>query len=1431
MPTTKRRVLGIDVGAETIKIVALSREPGGLRIVERRCFEHRKDPNGTLVRWLRELGWESVYAAAATGRLSRGLRLARVPTKAALARGVRFAYPEHEPGTVVSIGSHGFSVLELRTGGQEVYRENSRCSQGTGNFLRQLVERFELTVDQASQLCAHVENPAALSGRCPVILKTDMTHLANKGEDRAAIVAGLYDAVCENVQVLLKPGISPPRVLLTGGVMRAERVQQNFRSFLQSRGMHLVHAEVDSTLYLEALGAALVAAEKNHAAPALEALVSCQQEAAFEQIPSLRDPLASVRRMPPVTWANGLRSREVVIGFDIGSTGSKVLALDLRERRPVWEAYLNTLGNPVAAAQRLTALFLDQTGNKHLVRAIGATGSGREIVGSLMSSCFGTEAVFIMNEIAAHAEGALYFDPEVDTIFEIGGQDAKYTRLDGGRIIDAAMNEACSAGTGSFIEEQGGKFEGIADVTHMGRTALEADYGVSLGQHCSVFMAEVIDEAVAASVPQESILAGLYDSIVQNYLNRVKGNRSVGQRIFCQGMPFKSDALAAAVARQTGQIVVVPPNPGTIGALGIALLASRQADHCVETPLDLHRFLEASVQRKDIVVCRSTKGCGGSGNKCRIDRIQTAIQGKKQRFLWGGNCSLYDSGSNRKNLPDRAPDPFRERRELVQKLLETRRQDTERPRVALTEEFALKGLLPFFVKFFDQLGFDAVVYTDAGTRALKRGIEVANVPFCAPMQIYQGVMVEALENDQSDYLFVPRVRELPRQKEELHATTCPIVQASSDIVRRGAGSTRTRILTSRIDVGPGNLESTRFKATTRSLAQELGAEARWKAGHRAGCLAQQEFELACRAIGERALAFAEKHNVIPVVVLGRSYTIHNDVLNSNVPNLLRAQGALAIPVDCYPIEEKTPIFSNIYWGYSQISLRAAHQVRRTDGQYAVYCSNYSCGPDSFNLHFFSYIMENKPFAIIETDGHSGDAGTKTRIEAFLYCIDADQRVSTQSRAEQPENDFVNIESGTFSVVDARERDELLLIPRMGPCAEALAAVLSADGGRAEALPVPTRESLRLGRRYTSGKECVPLTITLGSLLERLERDCSRDERYAFFMPKANGPCRFGVYNILHKILLEKTGWGDRVRMISPAGENYFAEASPDLHVRLFAGFAATDMLQAALHDVRPVERSPGLSQAIYDHYFGELKALLRRTGPRKLLRSIGEVFNGMFGLRDLLRRAGLEFASAKDFSRNIPTVAVVGEIYVRLDAFANGFLIEKLEELGIRTLLAPFTEWLMYMTYAKMQRFREERALPGDRRTSAQITWALQRRVVSQLYSAVGRPLGWSPRTTVEEALRAAKPYISPELVGEAVLTLGGPVHEYTHGLIDGVVAVGPHECMPNKIAEAQFPHVGEEKGLLSLVLGLNGDPIDPEVLDRFAFEVSEYHHAKRRRV
>lgn len=1426
-PSEHERFLGFDLGAESIRVAEVL--VGDDAVIPGRTYRvaHSGEVARALEDLLPRLDWHRVRGAAATGRMAASVRLVRVPRKAAVAEGAGLLRPAHPDLTVVSVGAQGFAVVELAADGTCHIRENGRCSQGTGSFLRQLVGRFDLDLRVADALVADVTRPAHLSGRCPVILKTDMTHLANRGQDRAEILAGLYDALCDNVGTLVRPRTPRSGLLLVGGIARSSRMRERFADIARRNGMDFLDGDPDRDAFLEAFGAAVLASRGHRAMlPPVEGLIGPSDPITFETLPALGTALDRVNRLAGTREPWGEARRRVVLGLDIGSTGAKAVVVEAVGGGTLWDAWRRTLGNPVGAAQGLVADLLAAHGERVDVVAVGITGSGREIVGSLASSALDPARVFVLNEIAAHAAGAVFWDPEVDTIFELGGQDAKYVRLEDGRVVDAAMNEACSAGTGSFIEEQGICFDGVGNVRDMGRLALAADHAVSLGQHCSVFMAEVIDQAVSAGRAREAVIAGLHDSVIGNYLNRVKGTRSVGRRVFCQGMPFASDALAAAVARRIDGVVVIPPDPGTIGALGIALLAREQVATAGE-PLPMDAFLAAHVVSRDTFRCNATKGCGGSGNGCRIDRLVTEVAGRRATFAWGGHCALYDRGGTRRKLPDGAPDPFREREALAGRLFaEAETTGDSRPSrgvVALTDEFGLKSLAPFFAAFVRELGWTPRVFRDAGRDDLKRGIEVGEIPWCAPMQVFLGLS-DRMATAGVDAILAPMVRELPRPREERLSVTCPIVQAAPGLLRQSIGRRpeAPRLLDPVIQVGPDGVRSPEFQAACRALARDLGAPMLWRQAWERATERQEAFDAGCLEIGRQALAFARTRGLPVIVVLGRTYTVYHDVLNSNVPGLLRDLGALALPVDCFPLPPGTPIFGDVYWRHAQANLRAAHAIRRTDDLYPVYCSNYSCGPDSFTLHFFGYQMEHKPWAVIETDGHSGDAGTRTRLEAFLFCVDQDRAAGAANRMTRPRNDFRAIDGVHQDMETTKRRDDLLLIPPMGVASYVTSAALRGEGFRCETLPLPDREALALGRRHTSGKECVPMTITLGSVLQRLARDRETGEHFAFLMPTADGPCRFGTYNLLHKIVFERSGWGDRVRIVAPSDADYFAGLSPDFQLRLWFGMVAGDVLLAALHDVRPVETRFGAAQAVFDRAFAHLVDLMEHPKPTSLGRALLDIPRTMAGVRPLLQEAATEFAAIKDFDRDVPTVALVGEIYVRLDPFANDFLADRLEQCGLRVRLAPFVEWIEYTAWTQRKRLLEGRPLPGDAPVPMFLTGALQEDVLERLWGDMARALGWGPRTTIDAAIGAGERYVSRDLLGEAILTVGTPLAEFEAAEIDGVVSVAPLECMPAKIAEAHFLRADRDSGLPSLSLPVIGDPVDPRLVEDFAFEVRE---------
>ena len=306
------------------------------------------------------------------------------------------------------------------------------------------------------------------------------------------------------------------------------------------------------------------------------------------------------------------------------------------------------------------------------------------------------------------------------------------------------------------------------------------------------------------------------------------------------------------------------------------------------------------MERRDAFVCRSNCGCGGAGNRCRIERLRTLVAAQRSSFTWGGGCSLHDKGTRKRKLPDLAPDPFREREELLQQIVEPFRITRQKPRVALSDEFLLKGLFPFFTAFLHEAGFDLEIIGNADAATLKRGIQSATVPFCAPMQLFHGV-AERMAETGADWLFVPMIRSVPRVRGQRCAVVCPIAQAGSDVLRWAVPSP---LLSPIIEFGVENLESKEFLASCKRLASEI-----WvlfvRNGVRHGSKASPPNArltmVACKS--GAGLCCSVRHKAsCPVVVLGRNYTIYNKVLNSNVPAILREQGAIGIPLDCYPLD-------------------------------------------------------------------------------------------------------------------------------------------------------------------------------------------------------------------------------------------------------------------------------------------------------------------------------------------------------------------------------------------------------------------------------------------------------------------------------------------------------------------------------------------------
>jgi predicted nucleotide-binding protein (sugar kinase/HSP70/actin superfamily) len=447
----------------------------------------------------------------------------------------------------------------------------------------------------------------------------------------------------------------------------------------------------------------------------------------------------------------------------------------------------------------------------------------------------------------------------------------------------------------------------------------------------------------------------------------------------------------------------------------------------------------------------------------------------------------------------------------------------------------------------------------------------------------------------------------------------------------------------------------------------------------------------------------------------------------------------------------------MYWKYGQKILAAGRIIASDRRLNALYVTNFGCGPDSFILKFFAKEMGSKPYLQIEVDEHSSDVGAITRCEAFLDSL-KNVRATTPGRYRAYEGPLA---------LSARE-GRTVYVPYMDDHARALAATMRAGGIDAVALPVSDEESIRLGRKHTSGKECYPCVITTGDILKKVSEPGFDPKRAAFFMPTAMGPCRFGQYNKFHRMVLDDLGYRDVKILAFNQNQGFHSDTGKlgsGFLRRAWQSIIAVDTLGKLLRQVRPAEKAKGTADRVYEH---ALKRLERGIEAR------GDLLEVLLEIRD-------EFVAIPvENGRPRPRIGLIGEVYVRCHQFANEYVIRKIEELGGEAVLPPFEEWVNYIAWERRTEsvrrkqwgvfFRELVAGHVQRRDRARIQDIFRGHIRGRLHEL-----------STEEVLKRADPYIHRTIKGEACLSVGRAV-EYAEEDFAGVVNIAPFGCLPSTI-------------------------------------------------
>ncbi len=893
----------------------------------------------------------------------------------ALAAATRVVAPE--TSTLFEIGGESSKILFFEPDpasgelGIADYQTNGDCAAGTGSFLDQQAGRLHYDIEDVGRIAASTRRSAKIAGRCSVFAKSDMIHAQQKGYLPPEVLRGLCETVARNFRAAVAKGKTPrPPVLFTGGVAANEMVVASLQHVFELSDElvvpvhHASHGAIGCAVReaLEPEHRPLRAADLERFSFEGGAIPEARR-LSMDKVVSLRDRIMPVRLPetgPPV---------DVALGLDIGSVSTNVVLLD-REGRVVKEIYTRTKARPVEVVTAALAEIHEQVGDRVRVIGVGTTGSGRELIGEL------TGADTINDEITAHKTGAAFIartmlDCEVNTIFEIGGQDAKYIRIEDGIVVDFAMNEACAAGTGSFLEERAEEL-GVCIKDEFARRALSSRAPVRLGERCTVFMERDVNAYQQRGAETDDLLAGLALSVATNYINRVVRGRKIGGTIFFQGGTAYNDAVAAAFSQILDREIIVPPYNGVVGAVGAALLALEKA----ETLKAGTRFRGWDLGKVDYQIREFT--CQACENRCDMQEFR--VEGEKT--YWGDQCG--DRYRRRAKVEFRPviEDLVRLRKEWL--LAEHEPDHGEAGSVVIPRAMYFHERFPYWNAFFKSLGLRVLLTPETNRAIAHEGIETAVAEPCFPIQVAHGHIAKALEME-ADAVFLPNMVNSEATHETIQSFYCPWGTTLPFVVRAAASfeSSAGRLLHPLIRlrggrdalIGPLHDSLRRFGVRRAQIRSALGkADA-----------AQRRFREVVRDSGRKAMSRLEETGEPAVLLIGRPYNLFDSTANLDLPRKLRdLYGVNVVPIEFLGAndEDIEAINSNMYWGYGRKILAAVREAGRRNGLHVIYVTNFKCGPDSYIKHFVRDAL-GRPFLTLQFDGHANDAGMLTRVEAFL----------------------------------------------------------------------------------------------------------------------------------------------------------------------------------------------------------------------------------------------------------------------------------------------------------------------------------------------------------------------------------------------------------------------------------------------------------------
>ena len=1387
----KHYTLGIDIGSTTVKIAILDDAHHILFSDYKRHYANIRETLSSLLEdAYKKLGNITLHPMI-TG--SGGLTLANhlgvpfVQEVIAVATSLKELAPKTD--VAIELGGEDAKIIYFE-GGNVEQRMNGICAGGTGSFIDQMASLLQTDAAGLNEYAKDYHSLYTIAARCGVFAKSDIQPLINEGATKEDLSASIFQAVVNQTISGLACG-KPIRghVAFLGGPLHfLSELKAAFIRTLKLDEEHTI--ELDNSHLFAAIGSALNAKEE----------VFYTMEEMVGKLSSDIKMEFEVERMEPL-FASETEYEEFKVrhsrhhiatadlatykgncylGIDAGSTTTKI-ALVSEDGSLLYSFYSSNDGSPLKTAIRsIKEIYSLLPEGAKIVRSC-STGYGEALL----------KAAFLLDdgevETVAHYYAAAFFNPDVDCILDIGGQDMKCIKIKNQTVDSVQLNEACSSGCGSFIETFAKSLNySVEDFAH---TALFAEHPIDLGTRCTVFMNSKVKQAQKEGASVSDISAGLAYSVIKNALFKVikvSSASELGKNIVVQGGTFYNDAVLRSFEKIADCEAIRPDIAGIMGAFGAALIARERYSEGYETtmlPIEKINTLQFET---------SMAKCKGCTNNCRLT-INKFTGGRQ--YISGNRC---ERGLGKQKNENGVPNLFDYKLKRIFDYEPLPADEAKRGRVGIPRVLNMYENYPFWFTFFTKLGYQVVLSPVSNRKIYELGIEsIPSESECYPAKLAHG-HVKWLIDQKVDFIFYPALFYKRNESPEANNHyNCPIVTSYSENIKNNVEEITSGQMRLRNPFMSFRDEKTICDALTAEF-KEINTEEIIAAVHEAWKeLANARKDMQKK--GEEVLTYLKETGGRGIVLAGRPYHIDPEI-NHGIPELINSYGIAVLTEDSvsHLAKPERPLIVSDQWMYHSRLYAAASYVKTVDNLDLIQLNSFGCGLDAVTTDQVNDILSgsDKIYTCLKIDEVNNLGAARIRIRSLLSAI----RVREQKHKERTIRS-----SAIHKVVFTEEmrKNYTILCPQMSPIHfDVLEPAFNACGYNFEVLPNDNKHAVDVGLKYVNNDACYPSLMVVGQIMDALLSGKYDLNKVAVIMTQTGGGCRATNYVGFIRRALEKAGMPQvPVISLNMAG----IESNPGFHLnaellmRAAYGAVFGDIFMRCVYRMRPYEKEKGSVEAVHQKW---LKRCQEFVSAKHM---------SFFKFRKMCRQMIADFDAIPVTGEVKPRVGIVGEILVKFAPAANNHLVELLESEGAEAVVPDLLDFMLYCFYNQIYK-ADHLGMSKKAALISKLGIDALEFLRGSARKAFEKSKNFTPPVRIYQTVEYAKTIVSiGNQTGEGWF-LTGEMVELIHSGVNNIVCTQPFGCLPNHVVGKGVIKELRRQYPLSNIVAIDYDPGASEV-------------------